>query len=265
MPRAIVITSGKGGVGKTTLTVNLGRILSSVLEKKVVLLDTDFGLNNLDVVSGVDNMVVYDIVDVIDNRCRVSQALIRDEYCERLFVMPSAHAYDESCVDGQSIKAVVNALKRTFDYILIDCPAGIERGFHRAVASADEAVVVTTPHLSSLRDAEKTIRLISTYGLKKTYLVVNRVRGDLELKGDAVSPIDAESALKIPLLGAVPESDELNLLSSLGVPVSERCEAFKATQMLCKKLHYGKGEVYDGSKKYGGFWGRIRSKIKSIT
>ncbi len=264
MSRAIVITSGKGGVGKTTLTVNMGRILADVLEKKTVVLDTDFGLNNIDVLTGVENKIVYDLIDVIQNRCRLSQALIKDEYSE-LCVLPSMHSYDESKIDAQAIRTVVNSLRKNFDYILIDCPAGIEKGFHRAVASSDEAIVVTTPHLSALRDAEKAVRLIESYRIDKINLVVNRVRGDLLKRGDMVSATDAQIALGISLLGAVPEEDSLNLLSSVSLPTKEDSEGYKATLMLCKKLHYGKGEVYDASKRYSGFWGKIRSKIRSIS
>ncbi len=264
MARVIVITSGKGGVGKTTLTVNIGRILCKVLEKKTVVLDADFGLNNLDVITGIENKIVYDLIDVVQNRCRLCQALIKDEYTE-LRVLPSAHTYDESKIDGQSIRTVINSLKRNYDYVLIDCPAGIEKGFHRAVAASDEAIVVATPHLSSLRDAERAVRLIESYGIDKIHLVVNRMRGDLLKRGDIISAVDAQIALNIPLLGAIPEEDGLNLLSSLSLPVSEISEGYKATIMLCKKLHYGKGEVYDVTKKYSGFWGRIRSKIKRIT
>ena len=264
MSRAIVITSGKGGVGKTTLTVNIGRILSDVLEKRVAVLDSDFGLNNLDVVTGIENKIVYDIIDVIQNRCRIAQALVKDVYSD-LYVLPSAHSYDESAVDGQSIRMVINGLRKNFDYVLIDCPAGIEKGFHRAVSAADEAIIVTTPHLSSLRDAEKTVRLVESYGINKIHLVVNRMRGDLLKRGDTVSAADAQMTLGVSLLGTVPEEDTLNLLSSLSLPVCEGSEGYKATLMLCKKLHFGKGEIYDATKRYSGFWGAIRSKMKRMS
>ncbi len=263
MSRAIVITSGKGGVGKTTLTANIGRILAS-FSLKVALIDTDFGLNNLDVLMGVENKIVYDLVDVIENRCRVKQALIEDEEAKGLFVLPSVHSYEHSMVDAQSIKAVVASLKARFDYVLIDCPAGIELGFHRSVAAADEAIVVTTPHLSAIRDADKVTKLLKGYELKKVGVVLNRVRGDMEYYGDTAGAEDVAEMLGVPVLGVIPEDDGVNVLSSLALPLYKRSEGYRATEMLCGNIHYGNGKIYDAKRRYSGFLGSIKRRMRKI-
>lgn len=263
MARTIVITSGKGGVGKTTLTVNVGRILAS-FGLKVVLVDADMGLNNLDVLTGVENKVVYDVVDVIENRCRVKQALVEDECTRGLFVLPSAHSYDRSRVDAQSVRAVVASLRTRFDYVLIDCPAGIELGFHRAVAAADEAIVVTTPHLSALRDAEKVIGLLKSYDLRSVSAVLNRVRGDMEYDGTAASVYDVKETLSAQVIGAIPEDDGINMLSTLSLPQSRKSEGYIATLMLAKMIRYGNGTVYDAGRRYRGLFGGIRRKMRKI-
>ncbi len=263
MARAIVITSGKGGVGKTTLTVNVGRILAS-MGLKVVLVDADMGLNNLDVVTGVENKVVYDIVDVIENRCRVKQALVEDECARGLYVLPSAHSYDRSRVDSQSVRAVVASLRTRFDYVLIDCPAGIELGFHRAVAAADEAIVVATPHVSALRDAEKVIKLLDSYRMRAVSVVLNRVRGDMEYDGTSAGVDDVREMLSAPVIGAIPDDDGINMLSTLSLPQSRRSEGYIATLMLTKMLRYGTGTVYDAGRRYRGIFGGIRRKMRKI-
>ena len=263
MARAIVITSGKGGVGKTTLTVSLGRILS-LQGKRVALVDTDIGLNNLDVLLGVENKVVYDLVDVIENRCRVAQALIEVPESRNLFVLPSIHSYDYSKVDGQSIRAVIANLKTRFDFVLIDCPAGIEKGFHRAVSSADEAIVVTTPHLSAVKDAQKVIALLAPYRLNSISVVLSRVRGDREKTGAEVTPADVESVLKTPVIGAIPEDDEINEISCSSSMPSKKSQGYKAVEMLCKILLGQDYLVYNAQKRYKGLLGRIKSKLKKI-
>lgn len=263
MGKSIVITSGKGGVGKTTFVTAVGRILRAQ-NRSVALVDTDFGLNNLDVLLGVENRIVYDIIDVIENRCRLRQALVEDSECKGLFVLPSAHTYDQSRVNAQSIKAVVNSLKSGFDYVLIDSPAGIETGFHRAVCCADEAIVVSTPHLSALHDADKTIKIIKSYMLSKVSLVLNRVRGDKECDGQTVSATDASTLLGVELLGVIPEDDKVNEMSTLSLALNSRSEGYKAMEMLCRKLINGKGEVYNPTKRYSGVLGAIRRKIKKI-
>lgn len=247
MMKSIVITSGKGGVGKTTVTACLGRALAE-LNRRVVLIDADFGLNNLDVVLEKENQVVYDIVDVIENRCRVRQALV--ECTRNLFLLPSAHGYLGERVTSQNIKVILNSLAVTFDYVLVDCPAGIEMGFNRAVGACDSALVVTTPHISALRDAHKVITLLSSYKIPPT-VVINRVRGDLLADGKIPSKDEIENILKVRVDGIIPETD--------GVYGSDMPK--KPFELLAKRLHYGTGEPIDPAAAYRGFFGGIRRRL----
>ncbi len=259
MARSIVITSGKGGVGKTTITANLGRSLAAAGERTVVL-DADIGLNNLDVVLGIDSRIVFDIVDAIEGRCRLRQALIEDIDQPGLYIMPSAHSYDRAKVNGQNLKEIVNRLGQSFDYVLVDCPAGIETGFKRAVASCEEAVLVTTPHISSVRDAETVMNLLRRSGITRIFTVVNRVRGDLVLSGEMLCRSDIERLIGAEVYGMIPDEDELNLLSnSFNSGVSEGSSACAA---LARGIMSGTPEIYDLTKKYRGLFGRIRREIK---
>lgn len=259
MARSIVVTSGKGGVGKTTVTANLGRIFASMGESCVVL-DADIGLNNLDVLLGMDSRVVYDIVDVAEGRCRLRQALIRDTEESELYVLPSAHSYDKAALNGQSLKEIVTRLSVAFDIVLVDCPAGIEAGFKRAVASCEEAILVTTPHISSVRDAETVLGLLRKNGMNRIYTVMNRVRGDLTLTGEMLSRQDVERLTGTEVFGMIPEEDELNLLSnSLNYGLSE---GYAACCALARGILSGTPELYDLTKKYRGLFGRIRRNMK---
>lgn len=261
MARSIVVTSGKGGVGKTTLTANLGRYLA-LLGQRVVMLDTDIGLNNLDVLMDIEKKVVYDLLDVIENRCRPKQALIEDTVVKGLFVMPSAHTYDESLITGQNIKAVINVLMQSFDYVLVDCPAGIEVGFHRAVTGCKEALVVITPHISSIRDADKVIGLLQSYKKSSINVVVNRARGDLIVNSEMVDCDDICQILKMMPIGVVPEDDAVNLLSNLGLMVNPKSEGWTAMDMLARNIHYGTSLIYDVTKKYKGLFGGLKRGIR---
>ena len=189
MARKIVITSGKGGVGKTTVAVNLSAQLAKK-GQRVVLCDADLGLNNVDVSAGVEGLVTYDLVDVIEGRCRAKQALVRHPQYSNLFILTSSHSAPERYVSPQAMKVVLDGLAPLFDFIIVDCPAGIDEGFHRAVAIADEAIVVTSPHISAIRDADKVVSLLKNYQLSSLSVIVNRVRGDLLLSGDCLSPKD---------------------------------------------------------------------------
>ena len=203
MARKIVLTSGKGGVGKTTICANLGVQLAS-LGFRTVLVDVDIGLNNLDVVMGLEKKVVFDITDVIMGKCRAKQALIEDDRFQNLFLLPSSHYSGKAKILGEHVRSVLNMLDSSFDYILIDCPAGVDAGFHRAVFSANEAIVVVTPHLSSLRDASKVIGLLSEYDITSKGLVINRMRGDLLANGEMLRVEDVVRAMHIPLYGVIP-------------------------------------------------------------
>lgn len=261
MARRIVITSGKGGVGKTTLTASLGAALAA-MNLKVVMLDLDLGLNNLDVVTGVDSRIVYDIIDVIEGRCRVKQALIQDTRFPKLFVMPSAHSYDRSHINGQNIKAVVDRLSESFDYILLDCPAGIDIGFHRSVAAASEAIVVTTPHLSAIRDADKVLSLLKSYSLHNVDVVVNRARGDLMLNYEMLDIEDIANLLKSFPLAVIPDDDSVTTMSMLGSVMDKGSEAYLAFSLLARNIHHGTKLYYDCTERYRGFLGRLKRNIR---
>ena len=258
MARKIVVTSGKGGVGKTTVAVNLGSALAR-MGARVVLIDVDFGLNNVDVVMGVESRVIYDLNDVIIGRCRLKQALIQSEKIKNLFVLPSGNN-DNSNVSGQSIKLVIENLSQGFDYVFIDSPAGIDLGFHRAVACASEALVVTTPNLASLRDANKVISILKSYKLNSVNLIVNRARGDLMLNDKMMMPEDVKKILKTDLLGVLPEEDDIFL--SCGYGLNKRCDSYRAYKILAENIHFSTDKLFDVTGKYLGFFGSIRRSLK---
>lgn len=259
MARKIVFTSGKGGVGKTTVCANIGATLSN-LGFKVAIMDVDIGLNNLDVVMGIESRVVFDLIDVIEGRCRASQALIQDKTYENLYILPSAHSYRGEEISSNEINNVVTSLENSFDYIFIDCPAGVEQGFKRAVSCANEAVIVVTPHISSIRDADKVLSILSSYNLNEKYLVVNRVRGDLMMNGEMIDVDEIIRFLHIPILGVVPEDDDITALSSLGALGGSNSN--RAWVLLSENLHNGTKKVYDCTQKYRGILGSIRRNIK---
>lgn len=258
--RSIVITSGKGGVGKTTLTANLGKALSR-FGNRVVLMDTDIGLNNLDVLMGIENKIVYDLVDVIQNRCRVRQALLQDSRDTNLFVLPSSKGYSAD-INGQNIKAVIRSLEQIFDYVLVDSPAGIELGFQRAVASCKESIVVTTPHISALRDALKVIKLLYSYKIKVS-VILNRCRGDLMVTENALDLKSISEFLGVEPIGVIPDDDTVNQLSNV-VNLSKKSPGLKAIEMTAKNLHYGTKDIFDIEKEYRGLWGSIKRKLKRL-
>ena len=262
MARKIVITSGKGGVGKTTICANLGVALAK-LNKRVVLVDVDIGLNNLDVVMGVENKIVYDIVDVIEDKCRVKQALIQDINFPTLYVMPSAHSYNCSYVTAENVKSVINKLNDFFDFILIDCPAGIDEPFKRAVFSCDEALVVVTPHLSSLRDADKVLMILSDYNINEVSLIVNRVRGDMVLDKEMLDAEKIAELLKVKLCGIIPEDDNITTFLSLGRAVNKSCESFMAFSILANNLFEDKKRLFDCTQKYRGMLGFFKRTIRN--
>lgn len=214
MARKIVITSGKGGVGKSTVCFNLGLQLAKT-EARVVMLDVDVGLNNLDVVAGIENRIVYDLVDVIEGRVCINQALINDQDVLDLFYLPTCHTYNTGRVAAENLDNIVKELSKDFDYILLDCPAGIDFGFHRAVFCASEAIIVTTPHISAVKDADKVATLLCHYDLDSVGLVVNRLSNKLIAKHKMLSAEDIALALKIPLIGAIPESVMLSSQTSI--------------------------------------------------
>ena len=209
--RKIVVTSGKGGVGKTTVTASLGRCLAD-MGYAVVMVDADVGLNNLDVVTGVDSRVVYDIGDVLSGKCHVFQALVRDSESSAR-ILPSAGGGGE--MSAQAFRGVIDSVTDC-DFLLIDCPAGIENGFHRAVSAATEAIVVTTPSASAIRDADKVITLLSAYRLEDVSLAVNRLRPDMAARGEMMDAEDIARLLHTPAIGIIPEDDCITIYQQLG-------------------------------------------------
>lgn len=218
MCEVIVITSGKGGVGKTTSTANIGVALARQ-GKKVVLVDTDIGLRNLDVVMGLENRIIYNLVDVIEGNCRIRQALIKDKHCPNLYLLPSAQTRDKSAVTPEQMIKLVDNLKTIFDYVILDCPAGIEQGFRNAIAAADRAVVVTTPEVSAIRDADRIIGLLESAGIKKIDLIINRIRMDMVRRGEMMSVEDVLDILAVNLIGALPDDERIVIASNHGEPV----------------------------------------------
>ncbi len=218
MGEVIVITSGKGGVGKTTTTANLGVALA-LRNKKVALVDTDIGLRNLDVVMGLENRIVYDIVDVVEGKCKLRQALIKDKRFNELFLLPAAQTRDKSAVNEEQMKELIGKLKDEFDYILIDCPAGIEQGFKNAIAGANRAIVVTTAEISAIRDADRIIGLLEASEIKNPELIINRIRPAMVKKGEMMDVEDIVDLLSIDLIGVVPDDEYIITQTNKGEPV----------------------------------------------
>ncbi len=206
MGEAIVVTSGKGGVGKTTISANIGAALA-LSGKKVLLIDTDIGLRNLDVMLGLENRIVYDIVDVCEGNCDIKKAVIKDKRYESLFIIPAAQAKDKSAINSLQMKSLIRDLKNDYDYIIIDCPAGIEQGFENAVAGADSAVVVVVPQMTSLRDADRIIGLLENRGIEKVGVIVNKVKQKMVDEGKMPSVEEILDVLAVDLLGVVPDDD----------------------------------------------------------
>ena len=218
MGEVIVITSGKGGVGKTTTTANLGAALA-LADKKVVLVDTDIGLRNLDVVMGLENRIVYDLVDVAEGKCKLRQALIKDKRFTDLYLLPAAQTRDKSAVTEEQMIEITNKLREEYDYILIDCPAGIEQGFKNAVAGANRAIVVTTAEISAIRDADRIIALVEVSGIKNPELIINRLRPEMVRKGEMMDVDDIVDLLSIELVGVVPDDEYIIMHTNKGEPV----------------------------------------------
>jgi septum site-determining protein MinD len=217
MGEAIVVTSGKGGVGKTTTTANIGTALA-LLGKKVCLVDTDIGLRNLDVVMGLENRIIYDLCDVADGRCRLNQALVKDKRFDELYMLPAAQTKDKNSVSPEQVKEIIVELKKDFDYVLIDCPAGIEQGFKNAIAGADQAIVMTTPENASVRDADRVIGLLENSHITAPKLIVNRIRQSMVKSGDMLDIDEVLQVLNIDLLGVVPDDEMVIKAANSGEP-----------------------------------------------
>lgn len=258
MENVIVVTSGKGGVGKTTTTANLGTGLA-LAGKKVALVDTDIGLRNLDVVLGLENRIVYDLVDVVEGTCKLKQALIRDKRYEGLYLLPAAQTRNKMAVSPDQMKTLVDELGEEFDYILIDCPAGIERGFKNAVAGAKSAIVVTVPEVSSVRDADRIIGLLSASGIDDVQLLINRLRPELVKKGDMLGIEDTLEILGVDLIGVIPEDEKIFRSSNLGEPAvtDKSSDAGTAYQNVTQRVMGNQVPMMD-LEQNEGFFTRLR-------
>jgi len=217
MGEAIVITSGKGGVGKTTTSANVGTALA-LQGKKVCMVDTDIGLRNLDVIMGLENRIIFDLVDVAEGRCRVAQALIKDKRFDELYLLPAAQTKDKDAVSPERVKEIILELKNDFEFVIIDCPAGIEQGFKNAVAGADKAIVVTTPENAAVRDADRIIGLLENSDIRSPKLIINRIRPHMIKNGEMLDVEEICSVLAIDLLGLVPDDEHVIKAANSGEP-----------------------------------------------
>ncbi len=239
MGKVIVVTSGKGGVGKTTTVANIGAGLAQK-GHRVVLLDADIGLRNLDVVLGLENRIVYDLVDLTEKRCDLKQALIRDKRFRDLYLIAASQVRDKNAVSPQQMQALTKTLAAQFDYVLVDCPAGIEQGFKNAVAGADEAIVVAVPELSSVRDADRIIGLLTSGGMpeENIRLVINRVRPKMIEKGNMLSPQEVADVLGVEILGIVADDESVIVTTNRGeaAVLRKKSLAGKAYRNICERI-----------------------------
>ena len=261
MAEVIVVSSGKGGVGKTTTTANLGTGLSK-LDKKVVLVDTDIGLRNLDVVLGLENRIVYNLVDVVDGNCKISQALIKDKKTDGLYLLPAAQTRDKDAVTPDQMRELVEELRKDFDYIILDCPAGIEQGFKNAIAAADRALVVTTPEVSAVRDADRIIGLLEANEIKNIRLIVNRLNVDMVKHGNMMTAEDVVEVLSIDLIGVVPYDEKIVVSTNTGTPLAGEDTLVGQSYMnICKRI-MGEDVPFLNLEAKKGFFAKIGELFK---
>lgn len=218
MTRIIVITSGKGGVGKTTVTANLGSALAKS-GRKVALVDADFGLRNLDLLLGLENRVVYTAVEAIAGECKLEQALVKDKRQNGLVLLPAAQNRNKEAVTPIQMKEIITELAKNFDCVLVDSPAGIEMGFRNAIAAATEAIIVTTPEVAAVRDADRVVGLLEANGIKQNRLIINRIRPEMVQANDMMSVEDVLDILGVPLLGIIPDDEKVIISSNRGEPL----------------------------------------------
>jgi septum site-determining protein MinD len=256
---SIVITSGKGGVGKTTTTANIGTALAA-LGNKVVVVDGDTGLRNLDVLMGLENRIVYTLMDVIEGRCRLKQALIKDKRFSNLCLLPTAQTKDKDDITGQDMLKLIKELKEEFDYVLIDCPAGIEQGFENAVVGADRAVVVVNPEITSVRDADRVIGKLDAKGLDDHGVIVNRLNYDMAKSGDMLDVSDIIETLSVKLIGVVPDDKNITVSTNKGEPIvlEEKARAGQAFRNIAKRISGEEVPLMELGPESTGFIGSLK-------
>jgi len=261
--KSFVITSGKGGVGKTTITSNLGTALS-LHNKKVCVVDADIGLRNLDVVMGLENRVVFDLVQVIDGECRLKQALIKHKKAEGLFLLPASQTRNKEAIKPEQMKELIVRLKEEeeFDYILVDCPAGIEHGFRNAIAGADEAIIVTTPEVSAIRDADRIIGLLQAAEMYDPKLIINRLSMEMVKRKDMMDKEDIIDILAIKLLGVVPEDEMIIVSTNIGEPLAftDNVKAAAAFKRIARRIEGEDVPIY-GEVEQEGFIARLKKLL----
>jgi septum site-determining protein MinD len=264
MPATVItITSGKGGVGKTTAVANLSVALA-LAGKRVVALDADIGLRNLDVLMGLENRIVYDLVDVVEGICRLRQALIRDKHLDTLYLLPAAQTKDKTAVSPGDMMGVCIQLREEFDFVLVDSPAGIEQGFKNAVAPADKVLIITTPEVSAVRDADRVIGLIDAEEKGPASLIINRVRPEMVRRGDMMTTADVVDLLAINLIGVVPEDEQILISTNRGIPIvlNDRSQAGQAFRNIAERL-LGKDVPLIEIKESPGLLDRFTRFIRS--
>ncbi len=262
MGEVIVITSGKGGVGKTTSSANIGYGLAS-FGKKVILLDADIGLRNLDVVLGVENNIIYNMIDVIEGYCDVEKAIVKDKDYEDLHLLPAAQTKDKDAVNEEQMIELTDTLRQMYDYVIIDCPAGIEQGFKNAIAGADKAIIVTTPEISAVRDADRIIGLLDEKEVKDQRLIINRLRMDMIKRGEMMSVEDVEDILSIDIIGKIPDSEDVVISTNNGNPIIKSKESIcaKAYINICKRI-MGEDVEYLNLDVKMGFFAKLRKAFR---
>lgn len=256
--QVITVSSGKGGVGKTTAVANIAVALA-MEGTKVVCLDGDIGLRNLDVMMGLENRIVYDVVDVIEGRCKLRQAMIRDKHFPELYLIPAAQTRDKNAVSPSDMTRVCNELRSDSDFVLIDSPAGIERGFRNAIAPADRVLIITNPEVSAVRDADRVIGIIEAEEKGSPALIINRVNSALVKQHDMLSPEDVLDLLGIPLIGIVPEDETVIVSANRGTPVAQdpKSHAGQAFRNIAKRVK-GEEVPFMDVDKQTGLWDRIQ-------
>ena len=259
--KVVTITSGKGGVGKTTITANLGVALARA-GQRVVAIDSDIGLRNLDVVLGLENRIVYDLVDVVEGRCRLRQALIRDKRLESMFLIPSAQTRDKTAVNPSDMVRVCDQLRPYFDYMLIDSPAGIEQGYRNAIAPADLVLIVTNPEVSAVRDADRVIGLVEAEGKGSPQLIINRMDPERVKRGDMLDTADVVGILAIDLIGIIPEDAAILVSTNRGQPIAldGRSPSAHAFHNIARRL-MGQDVAFLSAQPPGGFIRRLRRAL----
>jgi len=265
----ITITSGKGGVGKSTTTANIATALAKN-NKKVVAIDFDIGLRNLDMILGLENRIVYDVVDVMEGNCNLAQAIIKDKKTNNLHFIPASQTKDKNILDKEKVRKLLEDLKAEFDYVLVDSPAGIESGFEHSIFLADRAIVVTTPEISAVRDADRVIGIIDAKSQKaingeevEKHIIVNRLKPELVEKGDMLSVEDVLHILSLPLIGVVPDTEEIVSSTNLGEPIvhKENSLAGEAFRRIAKRIEKEEIPLLD-LKANNGFFAKLKGLFK---